>query len=66
MENMEKCPKCQNEDIVKLRGIYVTNTTWNIIDGLQSTKYVCAKCGYVIGETIEPKEIQAYKKSSGG
>jgi predicted nucleic-acid-binding Zn-ribbon protein len=66
MKNMEKCPKCQNEDIVTLRGIYVTNDAFNIIDGPQSTKSVCAKCGYVIEERIEPKEIQAYRKSSRG
>jgi transcription initiation factor TFIIIB Brf1 subunit/transcription initiation factor TFIIB len=60
---MEKiCPKCQNGDIVELRGYFITDTAFNIPNGPQSTKFVCSKCGYVIEEKIDPKQIKSYQR----
>jgi transcription initiation factor TFIIIB Brf1 subunit/transcription initiation factor TFIIB len=60
---MEKiCPNCQSGDIVELRGYFITDTTWNMPSGPQTTKYVCSKCGHVVGEKIDPKQIKSYQR----
>jgi len=57
----ELCPECKSKDIVELGGYFITETTLNIVIGPRTTKYVCRKCGRVIGEKIDPKEINGYR-----
>jgi Zn ribbon nucleic-acid-binding protein len=72
MKNTQTCPKCQNQEILRIPGRVGSHGSGNnipvgitIFSSVTVTRFVCVKCGFSEEWVESPEDIKAIVKKYG-